>query len=372
MRLENELLELQSIARAHRAISKEMNCGRLAKALLDAALEFSRADRGENPIPFEASKSRIADGYPALEHALNEDVGANSPFGHEYRIVHEDCTTLHVVAAGQFDLGPTGDVELEGIIADITERKGAEQALADARAELARAARLASLGELAGSIIHDVNQPLSGILASAEAALRWLTRDPSEPNEASKSITRVVEQARRASSLVLGLGSLVRDGRLQFADVQVNDVVEEVLLRSKGELERGGVSLQIDFATSMPKIMADRAQLQQVVLNLVRNAIDAMHGVKARALTASSKVDDGHALVTIGDTGVGVGLVCGGRLFDALYTTKEDGLGLGLSICRRIVDAHGGRIWMEKCTTRGARFTFALPASLSNQSSVSN
>jgi signal transduction histidine kinase len=328
-----------------------------------------------NPVPFEIFKERVhPDDLPALERALGEAVSTESPFSHEYRVVHEDGTTLHVVAVGQFDLGPSGDVELEGIITDVTERKIAEQALTDARAELARTARLASLGELAGSIVHEVNQPLTGIITSAEACLRWLARDPAELGEARKSAMRVVEQGYRTSTVVSGLRSLVRDAQLQFADVQINDAVEEVLLLSKRELERAGVTLRTDFDTSMPKIEADRVQLQQVVLNLVRNAIDAMATVNggARVLSASSKVTDGHASVTIADTGVGIDSANGERLFDALYTTKSEGLGLGLSICRKIVRAHGGRLWAEKKDTPGATFTFALPLRRSVQLPWSN
>jgi signal transduction histidine kinase len=317
-----------------------------------------------NPVPFAAFRNRVyPDDLSVLERALAEAVSSKSPFSHEYRVVHEDGTTLHVVAVGQFDLGPSGDLELEGIITDVTERRIAEQALTDARAELARTARLASLGELAGSIIHEVNQPLTGIITSAEACLRWLARDPAEPGEARKSAMRVIEEGHRASNVVAGLRSLVRDAQLQFADVQINDAVEEVLLLSKRELERASVVLRTDFDRSMPKIEADRMQLQQVVFNLVRNAIDAMTGAngRARVLTASSRVTDGYASVMIADTGVGIDPASRERLFDPLYTTKGEGLGLGLSICRKIVSAHGGRLWVEKNTPHGATLAFALP-----------
>ena len=328
-----------------------------------------------NPVPFEAFRDRVhPDDLSDLERALAEAVRTKSPFSHEYRVVHEDGMTLHVVAVGQFDLGPSGDLELEGIITDVTERRVAEQALTDVRAELARTARLASLGELAGSIVHEVNQPLTGISTSAEACLRWLARDPVAPGEARKSAMRVIEQGHRASNVVTGLRSLVRDAQLKFADVQINEAVDEVLLLSKRELVRAGITLRTDFDTSMPKIQADRVQLQQVVLNLVRNAIDAMTGVngRARVLTASSKVTDGYASVTIGDTGLGIDPASRERLFDALYTTKGEGLGLGLSICRKIVSAHGGHLWVEKNTRHGATFAFALPFRQSVQLSEKN
>jgi C4-dicarboxylate-specific signal transduction histidine kinase len=263
---------------------------------------------------------------------------------------------------------------LEGIISDVTERKAAEQALTDARNELARAVRLASLGELAGSIVHEINQPLTGIVMSAEACLRWLARDPAEPGEARKSATRVIEQGRRASDVVTGLRSLVRDAQLRFTDVQINDAVEEILLLLKRDFERAGVILRTALDRSIPTIKADRVQLQQVVLNLVRNAIEAMAGVngRARVLTASSKVADGHVSVEIADTGVGIASTSRERLFDALYTTKGDGLGLGLSMCRKIVAVHGGRLWLEENTTHGAIFTFTLPLRQSMPMSGSN
>jgi signal transduction histidine kinase len=321
-------------------------------------------DLGVNPLPFEAFRDRVhLDDLTALERSLAEALSTQSQFSHEYRVVHKDGTTLHVVAVGQFDLGPSGDVELEGIIADITERKAAEQALADAQSEMARAARLASLGELAGSIIHEVNQPVTGIIASAQACLRWLARDPTEIDEARKSVIRIVELGHRVSNVVSGLRSLVRDGHLQFANVQINEAVEEVLLLLKRDLERAGVVVRTTFDTSLPNIEADKVQLQQVVLNLARNAIDAMADLsgRARVLTVSSKFVDDNASVAIADTGVGIDPAIGEHLFDALYTTKDRGLGLGLSICRKIVLAHRGRLWSEKNTNHGTIFTFSIP-----------
>jgi C4-dicarboxylate-specific signal transduction histidine kinase len=317
-----------------------------------------------NPVPFEVFRSRIhLDDLPALEAALAKAVSTKVPFSHEYRVVHRDGTTLYVAAVGQFDVGPTGDVELEGIITDITERRAAEQALTDARSELARAVRLASLGELAGSIIHEINQPLTGIIMSAEACLRWLARDPVELSEARKSAVRVIEQGRRASEVITGLRSLVRNAKLNLTNIDINDTIEKVLLLSRRELERAGVTLRVDFDRTLPSVAADLVQLQQVVLNLVRNAIEAMAGVegRSRVLTVSSRAVDEHVCVAIADTGVGIDAANRERLFDALYTTKENGLGLGLAICRKIITIHGGRLWVEESTTRGTMFVFVLP-----------
>ena len=348
--------------------------GRMGSYRWNTRTLFSRASRecyrifdidlDMNPVPFEIFQSRVhPDDLPDLELALADAVSTKSPFSHEYRVVHRDGKTLCVFAVGQFDLGPSGDVELEGIITDITDRRVAEQALTDARTELARAVRLASLGELAGSIIHEINQPLTGIILSAEACLRWLAHDPVAPGEARKSAARVIEQARRASEVITGLKSLARDAQLNFSNVDINEAIEEVLLLSKREFERAGVTLHADLDKSLPSIRADRVQLQQLVFNLVRNGIEAMAEVEGRncILTACSKIANDHIFVTIADTGRGIAPANKARLFDALYTTKGSGLGLGLSICRKIVLVHGGRLWVEENRMQGTTFAFVIP-----------
>src|SRR5215510_583581 len=212
-------------------------------------------DLDVNPVPFEVFQSRIyPDDLPALEQALSGAVSTKSPFSHEYRVVHRDSSILHVAAVGQFDLGPTGDVEMEGIISDITERKAAEQALTDARNELTRAVRLASLGELAGSVVHEINQPLTGIIMSAEACLRSLTRNPPEPGETRKSAMRVIEQGRRPSDVVTSLRSLARDTQPRFTNVLINDAIEEVLRLLKADLERADVTHRIALDRSIPAV----------------------------------------------------------------------------------------------------------------------
>jgi C4-dicarboxylate-specific signal transduction histidine kinase len=199
-------------------------------------------------------------------------------------------------------------------------------------------------------------------MASAEACLQWLAREPVEVDEARRSARRVITQSRRLADVISGLRSLVRDAQLHLAGVHLNQAIEEVLLFSKRELELAGVVLKADFDSSMPNIEADRVQLQQVVLNLVRNAIEAMADVEgARVLSVSSKLTDSYASVSIADSGAGFDPAGRDHLFAPLYTTKSHGLGLGLSICRKIISAHGGRLWAENDTTRGATFTFILP-----------
>lgn len=328
-----------------------------------------------NPVPFQTFRDRVhPDDLPGLERALEQALSTRSPFGHEYRVVHRNGTIRHVLAVGQFDVGPTGDLELEGIITDVTAQKAAEQALADTRAELGRAASLASLGEIAGSIIHEINQPLTGILLSAEACLQWLGQDPARLGEAIKSADRIIKQGCRADNVITALKSLVRHTQLKLAPVDINEAIEEVLLLSKREMELGGVTLRTDLDRAAPKVEADRVQLQQVILNLARNAIEAMADirVRARVLTASSAAASDHVSVKIADTGVGIDTATRDRIFDAMCTTKKDGLGLGLSICRKIIAVHGGRLWVEENTMPGTTFTFMLPIRQRVQMSVRN
>jgi C4-dicarboxylate-specific signal transduction histidine kinase len=252
---------------------------------------------------------------------------------------------------------------LEGIITDVTGRKASERALADARNELARVSRLASVGELAGSIIHEINQPLTGIVMGAEACLEYLEEGPARREQAHKSAVRVIEQAHRASNVIVGLKSLVRDAQLKFADVDINDAIEEVLRLLKGELELNSIALRTEFYKPSPFVRADRVQIQQVALNLFRNAVEAMLEVEARnrILTVASKAVDNHVVVRISDTGAGVASSIRETLFDALNTTKKGGLGLGLSICYKIVAAHSGRLWLQESTAHGTTFAFVVP-----------
>lgn len=321
-------------------------------------------DPNVNPVPFQAFRDRVhPDDLPGLEVALENALNARSHFSHEYRVVHKDGATFPVLAVGQFDTGPTGDLELEGIIIDITAQKTAEQALIDARAALAQASSLASAGEMAGSIIHEMNQPLTGILMSAEACLRWLARVPSHPEEALKSAKRVLEQGRRATQVTAGLRSLVQDSRLNLARVDINDAIDDVLLLSRRELELGTITLRTDLDRTLPDAEVDRLQIQHVVLNLVRNAIDAMTDVEGRPRVLKVKTGAGADFISVSiiDTGPGIGSIATDRLFEPLYTTKRNGLGLGLSICRRIIAAHRGQLRLEESTASGTSFVFTLP-----------
>jgi len=324
---------LEALRETHMWMNKGQQIGRMGSYRWNTRSLLSRGSRecyrifglnpDINPVPFTAFRDCIhRDDLPMVERSLNEALRTRSSFRQEYRVIHENGRTLHVVAEGQFDVGPSGDLELEGIITDITERKASEQALADAHAELTRASRLASLGELAGSIVHEINQPLSAINTSAEACLRWLARNPIAPGEARKSAARVIQEGRRASAVVASLKILVRDKRLDLSDVHINVAIQEVLLLIRSELDRAGIILKTDFDGSISSVKADRVQIQQVVLNLVHNAVDAMSTVtdRARILNISSSVADKYVVVNVVDSGRGFDPASKDRLFEALLT----------------------------------------------------
>jgi C4-dicarboxylate-specific signal transduction histidine kinase len=252
-----------------------------------------------------------------------------------------------------------------GLVAERRERRKAEKALSCAQAELARVTRLSAVGELAGSIIHEINQPLAAIVTNAEACLCWLDRDQPDLTEARSAISGLVLDGQRAADVVKGLRALVRRSGLASTKVDINDVIREALTLLRSELLRGGVELQIDLVAGDMPILGDQVQLQQVLLNLVRNGIEAMNTIsdRPRVLRITSELtDNGEALVATQDTGAGLDPASADRIFEPLFTTKFNGMGMGLSICRSIVEAHGGRLWAEPNSPQGATFLFTLPS----------
>jgi C4-dicarboxylate-specific signal transduction histidine kinase len=247
---------------------------------------------------------------------------------------------------------------------DITARKRAEEALQRARTELTRASTLTTLGEIAGSIAHELRQPLSAIVMNGSAALRWLDREPPNIDEARQAASRTVREAQRADQVIRGLRALLGKSGLQRAMFDINDAIHEVLELVRGELRRADVAVQTELAPSLPSVFGDRVQLQQVVLNLALNAIDAMAQVSDRPRVLVIRTEhaaQGGVGVTVEDTGIGLDSAIAGHIFEPFYTTKPDGLGLGLSICRTIVEVHGGRLATAPGEPHGTVFSFTLP-----------
>jgi C4-dicarboxylate-specific signal transduction histidine kinase len=262
----------------------------------------------------------------------------------------------------------TGSSDLLGaVVADVTDRKHAEEALRAAQTELAHAARLTTLGELTASIAHEINQPLAGIASNGAAGLNWLNRKKPDLNQARDAFSRIVRDSARASDVIRGLRALAKKSGPQLTKLDIDDAIREVVALTGGELRRNAVALHVDLAAGDRPVLGDRVQLQQVLLNLIMNGVEAMRGVteRKRELTVSSTLaEPGSVLISVEDTGAGLDPAVAQRIFEPFFTTKSEGLGMGLSICRSIVEGHRGRLWASPRVPHGAALRFTVPAEL--------
>jgi C4-dicarboxylate-specific signal transduction histidine kinase len=248
---------------------------------------------------------------------------------------------------------------------DITATTRAQEALQEAQAELTHVTRVTTLGELTASIAHEVNQPLAGIVINGEASLRWLGHKTPDVDEVRHAVERIISDARRASDVIRRIRDLAKKATPEMVPIDVNDIIDDALLLVQRQALNQRVGLQLELESGLPPVLGDRVQLQQVVINLVINGIEAMAHVTARPrwmLVRSHRDEGGQVLVAVQDSGVGIDPENANRLFNAFYTTKGDGMGMGLSISRSIVEAHGGRIWATNNEGPGATIQFALPA----------
>ncbi|HEY4139818.1 MAG TPA: PAS domain S-box protein [Pseudolabrys sp.] len=248
---------------------------------------------------------------------------------------------------------------------DITERKRVTEVLRAMQTELAHANRLATMGQLTASIAHEVNQPLAGTVSNAEAALRWLERRPPDLEEVRQALIRIARDGYRAGEVVSRIRDQVKKGPSRKEGLEIDEAILEVIELTRGEAAKNEITVRTEFLADLPVIQGDRVQLQQVILNLIVNAVEAMSGTSSgpRELKISTrKSDSKDVLVTVQDTGPGLVPAASDHLFDPFYTTKPNGLGLGLSICHSIIEEHGGRLWATETVPHGASFNFTLPA----------
>ena len=290
--------------------------------------------------------------------------GATEEFEWQYRLLMPDDSIKYLHAVAHAIRDRDGQTEYIAAVQDVTARRLSEEALDKARSELARVAGAMSMGVLTASIAHELNQPLSGIMMNASSCLRMLGHERPDIEAARQTARRTIRDADRASEMIARLRGLFTQKEPAQELVDLNEATQEVITLSSGELQRNRIVLRSVFADELPAIVGDRIQLQQVILNLLRNAIDAMAGVDDRPrqlLIRTERGNGDYVRVVVRDSGVGLDLKTRDKLFDAFYTTKRDGMGIGLSVSRSIVERHQGRLWAESNEESGATFLLSIP-----------
>ena len=304
-----------------------------------------------------------------------------SHFDVDFRIVLPGGAIKYVRSTGHPVRNISGDLlEYVGTSIDVTERKRADEErerLRQVQADLAHLSRVTTMGELTASLAHEIKQPISAAVTNAKTCLRWLGRDEPDVAEAREAASRIVKDVTRAADIIGRISSLFKKGALQRELVDVNELIREMIVLLRSEANRYSISIRTELAEDLPKVMADRVQLQQVFMNLMLNGIDAMKEMTATKetaapkeatdgseLTIKSEAGDGQLLISVSDTGVGLPPEQADQIFKAFFTTKDNGTGMGLPISRSIIESHGGRLWATGAPGRGATFQFTLPATV--------
>jgi PAS domain S-box-containing protein len=317
------------------------------------------------PVTLELIGARVhPDDIPSLNDLIDRArrSGGNFEYDHRLRMPDRSVKYLHMVAHATQD--PDNRLEYIGAIQDVTQRRLSDEALGKARSELAHVARVTTLGALTASIAHEVNQPLSGVITNASTGLRMLAANPPNVDGALETVRRTLRDGHRAADVIARLRALFGNKNFTSESVDLNEATREVIALSLSEFQRSRVVLRTELADNLPPVMGDRVQLQQVILNLLLNACDAMSGVddRPRQLLIRTELDEEELVrVSVQDAGTGFEQKNVERLFDAFYTTKSAGMGIGLSVSRSIIEGHHGRLWACQNDGPGATFAFSIP-----------
>jgi len=334
----------------------------------EGLIQILKFDPPPHTITFEKFLERIhCDDRPQVEKGIYEALNKEGNLQQEYRITLPDGTLRDLESVGRAEINCAGKLEIFGSVIDVSNRKRSDEALRLAQGELARVARITAMGQFAASMAHEVSQPLAAIVLNADAGLCWLRQEPAQLALVEDALNLILQAGNTAGSVIRSIRGMARKSGPELAPCMVDDAIREVLLLLRAELQSRKVGVYTQLTLGKHLLNADRAQLQQVIMNLVLNAIDAMSNIenRQRLLEVRSAIADtsGTLRISIEDNGIGIDTISAGCLFDPLFSTKPDGMGMGLAICRSIVEAHGGRVW---CTSRqpyGTSFHVSFPPS---------
>jgi PAS domain S-box-containing protein len=328
--------------------------------------------RGELPC-FETFLQRIhPDDQAMIRDTADRATREKAEYQVDYRSIHPNGDIRQIHTIGRPVFGPSGDlVEFVGTVMDVTDRKRSEEErerLRQAQADLAHINRVTTMGELTASLAHEIKQPITAAVTNARTCLRWLDRDAPEISEARQAAFRLVNDVTRASDIISRISFLFKKGAQQHELVDVNELAREMIALLHSETIRHSISIRSELAEDLPRVMADRVQLQQVFMNLMLNGIEAMNdaGAALELTIRSQRMQNGQLLISVSDTGTGLPQKPE-EIFNAFFTTKPQGTGMGLPISRSIIESHGGRLWADSNSEGGASFHFTLPAALDSR-----